>query len=260
MLFTPGDRPERFDKGWAVSGGRMILDLEDAVAQQHKPAAREAVARWLRDTGRRPLVRVNASDSPDQAADRAVLAGSRLAGVIVPKVNSPAELEAVRATWLDTVLLPLIETAQGLESAVMIARAPGVCQLLLGALDLHAECGVAFPHSGFLEHARVRLVLASRMGGAAAPIDSPHPAVRELDQVSTDAQAAAKLGFAGKLCIHPAQLPYVAAAFRSSPEQLAWANEVLAAAASGIGAQQVRGQMVDAPVLASARALLARGQ
>ena len=96
------------------------------------------------------------------------------------------------------------------------------------------------------------------MGDLAAPVDSPNPAVRELEQVSTDALAAARLGFAGKLCIHPAQLGAVNAAFRPTEDQLTWAREVLAAAESGAGALQLRGQMVDAPVVASARAILGR--
>ena len=101
-------------------------------------------------------------------------------------------------------------------------------------------------------------MLASRIAHVAAPIDSPHPTIRELDEVAGDAQAAARMGFSGKLCIHPDQVPCVAAAFRPSEEQLAWAREVIAAADSGAGAMQARGRMVDAPVLASARALLAR--
>lgn len=260
ILFTPGDRPERFDKGWDASGGRLILDLEDAVAPQRKPAARAAVARWLRETGRQPLLRVNATDSADYADDRAVLGGSSVTGVIVPKVNAPRDLDPVRASWPSAALFPLIETAQGLEAATAIARSPGVCQLLLGALDLHAECGIDYPHPALLEHARLRLVLASRAAGIAGPIDSPHPAMRELEEVAGDAQAAAKLGFAGKLCIHPAQVDRVTQAFRPTRQQLEWAREVMAAVAegAGAGAVQVRGRMVDAPVVAWAKAVLER--
>lgn len=258
VLFTPGDRFERFDKGWAASTGRLILDLEDAVTPERKPAAREAVLRWLLETGQEPLLRVNAADTPHQAEDLDALGGSRVAGVIVPKVNTPGDLEAPRAAWPAAPLFPLIETAQGLEHATEIASAPGVAQLLLGALDLHADCGIDYPHPALLEHARLRLVLASRCAGIAAPIDSPHPAVRELDEVAKDAQSSARLGFAGKLCIHPGQIASVAEAFRPSDEQLQWAREVIAAVQDGAGAVQVRGRMVDAPVIAWAKALLGR--
>lgn len=258
VVFTPGDRAERFDKGWAASSGQLILDLEDAVTPERKAAAREAVANWIAACGHQALVRVNSTDSIYFGQDCAVLGALPIAGLVVPKVNFASDLDTVRATWPTTALFPLIETAQGLESACEIAQAPGVSQLMLGALDLHADCGIQFSHPALLEHARLRLVLASRVGGIKAPVDSPHPAVHDLDEVSTDAQAAARLGFAGKLCIHPAQVTPVNDAFRPSEEQLAWAREVLAAAESGAGALQVRGRMVDAPVIASARAILGK--
>lgn len=258
VLFTPGDRPERFDKGWATSAGQLILDLEDAVAPTCKQAAREAVKHWCDATGRRPLLRVNATDSPHQGEDLSLLGGLPVAGIIVPKVNAPSDLDAVQAVWPGVALFPLIETPYGLEAAVEIARTPGVAQLMLGALDLHAECGIVYPHSALLAHARLRLVMASRIGQLDPPVDSPHPAVRDWEAVVNDAQAAARLGFAAKLCIHPGQIPFVIEAFRPSTEQLAWAREVIAASIGSSAAVQVGGQMVDAPVIASARTLLAR--
>ncbi|MBK6006866.1 CoA ester lyase [Ramlibacter ginsenosidimutans] len=258
VLFTPGDRPERFDKGWAASRGRLILDLEDAVAPERKAAARAAVAAWARGSGRRPLVRVNAIASPFFAEDRAALAGLALGGMVIPKVEHANDLDTVHANWPAVDLFPLIETPRGLEEAVAIGCAPGVRQLLLGALDLHADCGIAFPHPALVAHARLRLVLASRTSGIAAPVDSPHPSVAEPAAAADDARAAAALGFAAKLCIHPGQVDAVDEAFRPSPEELAWAREVLDAAGAGTGAVQVRGRMVDAPVIASARAILER--
>ena len=258
VLFTPGDRAERFDKGWAASGGQLILDLEDSVSFERKAEAREAVANWLRVSGNRPLVRLNSTDSTYFGQDRAALAGLAVAGLVVPKVNAVSDLDAVLGSWPATALFPLIESPQGLESATEIARAPGVRQLMLGALDLHAECGIEFPHPALMEHARLRLALASRLAGILAPVDSPHPAVRDMNEVAIDARAAAMLGFTAKLCIHPAQLDPVNKAFRPSEKQLSWAREVLAAVESGAGAVQVRGRMVDAPVVASALAILAR--
>ena len=85
VLFTPGDRPERLDKGWAASAGQLILDLEDAVAPARKQAARVAVKHWVGATGRRPLLRVNATDSKHQVDDRSLLGGLPLAGIIRPE-------------------------------------------------------------------------------------------------------------------------------------------------------------------------------
>ena len=259
VLFTPSDRPERFVKGWEASAGRLILDLEDSVAPVRKPVAREAVKGWILATGKLPLLRVNGADSAQQEDDRSVLGGLPVAGIIVSKVNAPSDLDAVRAAWPGAALFPLIEAPQGLEAAIEIARASGVRQLLLGALDLHAECGIVYPNPALLAHARLRLVMTSRIARLEPPIDSPHPGVRDHDGVMSDARAAVQLGFAGKLCIHPGQIPCVLEAFRPSEEQLAWAREVIAAAAGG-AAVQVRGQMVDAPVLASALNMLARAE
>ena len=122
VLFTPGDRAERFEKGWAASAGQLILDLEDAVTPERKATAREAVATWVRGSGHRPLVRLNATDSPYFTQDCTVLGALAVAGLIVPKVNSAADLDAVRAVWPATALFPLIESAQGLESAAEIAQ------------------------------------------------------------------------------------------------------------------------------------------
>lgn len=258
VLFTPGDRPERFDKGWAASGGQLILDLEDAVSAQGKAAARDAVTQWVRASGRHPIVRVNATDTPFFAEDCAALAALPLGGLVIPKVNAAPDLQAVGAAWPGMHLFPLIETPQGLENAPSIGRVAGVRQLLLGALDLHAACAIDFPHPALMQHARLRLVLASLLASIPPPVDSPNPSVRELAIVSEDARDAAALGFAAKLCIHPAQLEGVNEAFRPSPDQVAWAREVLAAVEAGAGAVQVRGRMVDAPVVSSARRILDR--
>jgi len=255
ILFTPGDRPERFEKAWVASRGRLILDLEDGVAPEAKSRAREAITHWLAQTQRKPLVRINASDSAEFQSDIRELAGLAFAGVVLPKTARAEELDSTRAAWPGIPLFPLIESALGLAGAVRIAQSPGVSQLMLGALDLHADCGVHFPHLGFLEHARIQLVLASRQADIAPPIDSPYPNFRNETDVAAD---AACLGFAGKLCIHPAQLPIVSAAFRPTPDQIEWAQGVLAAAETGRGAVQFRGQMIDAPVIRAAQTLLRR--
>jgi citrate lyase subunit beta / citryl-CoA lyase len=103
-----------------------------------------------------------------------------------------------------------------------------------------------------------RLVLASRIAGIAAPVGSPPPSVAEPAEAADGARAAAALGFAAMLCIHPAQVDAADEAFRPTPKELAWAREVLDAVGVGAGAVQMRGRMVDAPVIASARAILDR--
>ena len=257
VLFTPGDRPERFAKGWSASREALILDLEDAVAVDRKPAARVAVAAWL-ESGRRSLVRLNAVSSRDFQDDVAYLSRSDLSGIVIPKANSAADIQAVRAVWPKARLYPLIESPWGLEKIKEIGRCDGVVQLLLGALDLHAACGMTYPVQSFLDYSRIQLVVASKVAGLSGPVDTPHPAFRDPADVANAASAAAKLGFVAKLCIHPAQIAPVNNAFLPSAEEIEWAREIVLAAKAG-GAVAVRGAMVDAPVLASAEQILARG-
>ena len=256
VLFTPGDRPERFAKGWTTSRGALILDLEDAVSAYRKPVARSAIVAWL-DSGHQALIRVNSVDSPYFADDVVQLEGREPTGIVIPKVNSAADVRAVRAVWPQARLYPLIESPRGLENIYEIARCDGAAQLLLGALDLHAMCGITYPNQSFLSYSRIQLVVASKAAGLSGPVDTPHPAFDDLASVASDTVAAAQLGFNAKLCIHPAQIRSVNDAFLPSAEEIEWANEVVRAGEAG-GAVSVRGAMVDAPVLATAQQILQR--
>lgn len=256
LLFTPADRPDRFARGDASSGGRLILDLEDAVAPEAKPAARSAVAAWF-SGGHRSFVRVNAPSTPFFAQDVEALGRLLITDVIVPKVESADQVRQARSVWRDARIYPLVESAMGLRNVDEIAKAPRVVQLVLGALDLHADMGVTFPSAVLLQHARLTLAIASRAAGIAPPIDTPHPSVTDLDAVARDARDAAGCGFFAKLCIHPCQVPVVDKAFAPPDEEIAWAREVVDVAAGG-GVVSVRGRMVDAPVVLSARRTLAR--
>lgn len=256
VLFTPGDRPDRFEKAWSTSRGSMIVDLEDAVAADRKEVARAALARWL-DSGARPLVRINSVSSGIFPEDASALSRLTLQGIVIPKVESPADVEKVRSIWPGAALYPLIESPSGLANVKQIARQAGVIQLLFGALDLHASCAMSFPQPSFVDYCRIQIVLASCMAGIAAPVDTPFPGFKDSHAVAADASAAAKLGFNAKLCIHPAQIEPVNAAFRPSTEEMKWAHEVVEASKAG-GAVTVSGAMVDAPVLVSAMQILAR--
>jgi citrate lyase subunit beta/citryl-CoA lyase len=259
VLFTPGDRPDRFDKGRDASRGALILDLEDGVGPANKARAREATCEWLARGGG-ALVRINAVDTAAFGDDVAALASARgVAAIVIPKTQSAADLEKVARVWPAASLFPLIESPEGLARLGEIAAVRGIVQLVLGALDMHAAVGMRFPQVDFITYCRIQLALASRIARLAAPVDSPFPGFKDAEAVARDAQAAAGLGFAAKLCIHPAQLEPVRNAFMPSDEELAWAREVEAAAASG-GAVAVRGAMVDAPVVASARQILDRAK
>lgn len=250
-LFVPADRPERFAKAAASGADAVILDLEDAVAPEAKDAARRALKTDFTDL---PVwVRINAQRTPWHMDDLATAAGLDFAAIVLPKAEDATTCSAVaRATGRPVVAL--IETALGLAQARPIAAAEGVARLAFGSIDFCADLGCAHQRDVLLP-VRLELVLASRLAGIAAPVDG---VTRSLDDAATsydDAVHACAIGMTGKLCIHPRQIVAVSRGFEPTQAQIDWSRRVLA---SGGGPVSVDGAMVDEPVRARARALLAR--
>ncbi|WP_251978501.1 HpcH/HpaI aldolase/citrate lyase family protein [Salinicola avicenniae] len=259
-LFVPANRPERIPKALASGADITIVDLEDAVAAEAKPAARQALLTYLTQASPRSVwVRINADDD-DVLEDLAICQDQPgVAGLVVPKAESPRAL--AQAAALGRPIMPLIESAIGLQRLDELARVEGIAQLSFGALDLGLDLGID-PHSEggrwMLDQARYQLVLQSRLAGLCAPIETVHPEFRDTSVVAAAARRAVDMGFGGMLCIHPRQVEIVNAAFHPGDDELAWARRVLAAAEQDAGAAQVDGQMIDAPVMERARRLLAR--
>jgi citrate lyase subunit beta/citryl-CoA lyase len=254
LLFVPGNRPDRFDKATGAGADLVIIDLEDAVAAPDKDRARDNTAAWLA-LGNRAIVRINPPGTAWAETDLRV-AAEHGSPIMVPKAEDPAALADLAArTAGRCALVPLIETALGLEHALAVCTTPGVTRAAFGNVDLAAQLGVAADDHTALTFARSRLVLASAAAGIAPPMDGVTTAVRDADALRTDTAHARRLGFTGKLCIHPAQLRPVAEAFAPSAEELTWARTVLGA---GDSVTTVDGQMVDKPVLERARRILAQ--
>lgn len=255
-LFAPGDRPERFDKAWASSADAVILDLEDAVAPERKAAARAAVAGWL-DAARPVWIRINAPDSTGYADELALLALPGVAGAVVPKAEVLPEALVTLATRQGRGLVALIETAQGIRHAEALARTPGVVRLAFGSIDFQVDLGIEGDDDALLLF-RSQLVLASRLGALAPPIDGVTVATGDEALLRRDTERSRRLGFGAKLCIHPQQVDTVHAAFTPTGAELAWATRVVAAMQASKGAAvAVDGRMVDRPVLLRAQRLLA---
>jgi citrate lyase subunit beta / citryl-CoA lyase len=253
-LFVPGDRPERFAKACASGAHAVIVDLEDAVAPERKAEAREAVAAWLH-VDRPVVVRINAADTAWFPDDCALAGRPGVAAIMLPKAERPEDIEALRAAGAPAVL-PLIETAAGFDRARALAGAAGVERLVFGSIDFQLDLGITGEEDELL-HFRSGLVLASRLAGVAAPVDGVSTAIDDPDLLHADATRARRLGFGGKLCIHPKQVQVVNAAFRPSEADVRWATRVLEAAAAAKGAAvAVDGKMVDRPVLLRAQAIL----
>jgi citrate lyase subunit beta/citryl-CoA lyase len=201
------------------------------------------------------LVRVNAAGTPELPADLAALEGARLDGLVLPKAT-PAALDMLPAHG--PPLVAIVETATGLRETRALAAHPRVAVLALGSVDLSAELGL-IPRADGLELllARSTLVLESAAAGLRAPIDGVHVDVRDLDGLAARARLARTLGMRGTLCIHPAQIAVVHAAFAPDERELDWARRVLDAASERPGVAALDGEMVDAAVVARARRLLA---
>jgi citrate lyase subunit beta/citryl-CoA lyase len=264
LLFVPGNRPDRFEKAAASGADAVVLDLEDAVPPAEKAAARAAVREaWPRLAARGiPIVvRVNAAASGFLEDDLAALKHlSPVAAVMLPKAETAAHVAAVRAALPQPAVVPLVETAAALRGLDAVAAAPGVVRLAIGHLDFMADTGMGWSE-GEPELAPLRFAVsvATRIAGLAPAVDGVTVQTDDEPRLRADTLRAKRFGFGGKLCIHPRQVPGVHAAFAPAEEEVAWARRVVEADAASAGrAVKVDGKMVDAPVVTTARHILAR--
>ncbi|MFC9609210.1 HpcH/HpaI aldolase/citrate lyase family protein [Streptomyces sp. NPDC056938] len=248
LLFVPGHRPDRFEKAAAAGADAVIIDLEDAVAPDGKDAARRHAADWLA-RGRDAVVRINPPGTPWWDADLDLVTAFGCP-VMLPKAEDPDVIARIAEVC---AVIPLVETAAGIERALDVCCAPGVVRAAFGSVDLATELGVRHDDTLALAYARSRLVMASAAAGVAPPLDGVTTALDDAEVLAQDIRHARRLGFGGKLCIHPRQLPAVAEGFAPSDAELAWARKVLAA---GDAVSAVDGVMVDKPVQERARRLL----
>lgn len=256
FLFVPGSRPERFEKARGSGGDAVILDLEDAVAPEDKDVARQQVAAWL--APERPvLVRINASSTPYYAQDAELGKMRGVAGIVLPKAESAHDvIDLISRIKRKIPVYPLIESARGMWNALEIAKAPCVRQLMFGTLDFGADMNME-PEGDGLDTFRAQLTMISRIAGILAPVDGVTPSIDNDELLQAVTKKAKRLGFAGKLCIHPRQVSIVNRTFAPSDAELEWARRVLQAFGNANGAAvAVDGKMVDRPVFLKAQSIL----
>ncbi len=238
-LYVPGSRPELFAKAHAAADG-IVVDLEDAVL----PSARER-ARGMLDSlgslsGKPIVVRVNEVGSADFARDLAAVRPLVTSGIVqairIPKVDTRAEVdEAARAVadWpVERPIICQLESARAIHGAFEIAGHPAVRGVMLGEADLRADLGLPRDSTGEggLALARQTVVLASRANGLGAPVASAFTGAADADRLREDTELMRQLGFHGRSCVHPRQVPVVREVFAPDPADLAWAREVVDAA------------------------------
>jgi citrate lyase subunit beta/citryl-CoA lyase len=265
LLFAPGNEDRKLRRALESEADAVIADLEDAVPVGAKERAREVVREVFADGGAPGEARPPAGPLRllriAEPADLALAAELRFDAAVIPKASAAA----VRGLPAVPPVVAIVETPAGLREAYEIASAPAVAALMLGAVDLSAELGLEARDDGLeLLFARSSLAVDSAAAGIQRPIDSPCVDFRDLDRVRRESELARSLGFAGKACIHPAQAAVVNEAFTPSPEQVEWAQLTLDALAEGEregrGAVALAGTMIDEPVAARARGILARSR
>lgn len=264
-LFVPAARPELFEKALATDADALSFDLEDAVPEDGKAAARSMLAEWLagdaaRSTAKTIIVRVNAPGTPHFDADIAAIREVRVDLVNLPKIDDPTALAAAAAT-IDVPLLVNIETPRGLRNAAAIAGAhPRVAGLQAGLNDLFASLGADRQVAATVHAALWTIRLAAAEAGVFA-YDGAWPDIADADGFRTEAEMARGLGYLGKSCIHPRQIALANTVFALSATRIERARRIVAAArdaaAAGRGVFALDGEMIDRPAIAQAEALLA---
>jgi citrate lyase subunit beta/citryl-CoA lyase len=264
LLAVPAANPKLLQSALRSQADAVMPDLEDAVAPEAKDDARAKVVRFLRDRATvdaRLMVRVNDPVGELGRLDLAALApyAHRLAAVVIPK--STAESVAVVQGLLEGPVAALIETAAGVEESYDIARQSHVAGVLFGSVDYTAELVSSGGwHFRELAWTKSRIVNAAAAGGVWA-LAGPCTALDDEPGLLAEIETDRALGFAGKLCIHPAQVARVNEAFAPSREQQEWAHRVLGVLGSTVdpGAIRIDGEMIDRPLIAQARRIADAG-
>lgn len=278
-LYVPGDVQTMLEKAPQRGAQALIVDLEDAVSPAAKPDARRAVGTWLSAqpsaTAANVQLWVRLNPMPLAVEDLAAVVGPAIAGVILAKTASAAELaeldrrltelEAARGLTQGAIgVVPLVETAAAFLQLVELARAPRVVRLQIGEADLAAELGIT-PGEDEREWdpMRAQVVLVSAAAGIEPPIGPVSTNFRDPEALRRSTEALARRGYLGRACIHPAQIGVVHDVFTPSPNQVRAARDIVealeASLAAGSGvAVDSNGRMIDLAVVRQARRVLAR--
>ena len=277
LLFTPGDNEHRMVKALTLDADAVCFDLEDAVAPEHKEGARRLVAEVLRANPATPggagperVVRINALDSDEYRADLSVVIPAAPQAIMVPKAEDPTAVtrflddigreEASAGISVGTTRVLLIfETALGVLQSLAVARAAGLrlSGVLFGAEDLAADVGMVRTSSSN-EVLMARSTVALTGAACRVPaMDQVFTDIQDTAALEAEAMAARKLGYAGKMAIHPGQLAPIHRAFTPSVPEVQAALALLKAAREhGGGVFRHDGRMIDQPLITQAERVI----
>jgi citrate lyase subunit beta/citryl-CoA lyase len=279
MLFTPGNRIDMLEKAVRSGTDAVIVDLEDSVSLDQKAAARDNLSS-LPESPVPYYVRTNAVETGLLWDDVIAAGAAPVVGVIIPKAEDPKVISQIHGalTAMEQVsgkpqgsitLIPLIESGLGVRLTYEMAMASDrvECVMFGGGEqgDLVADLGVEWTAEGTgLMQARSQTLLSSRAAGVPYPMEAVFMDFRNLEGLRIECELARRLGYVGKVAIHPAQVEVINDVFTPSAEVVEYQRKVLAAfeeaEAAGSASIAVDGKMVDYAVARVARAIIARAE
>jgi len=277
-LFVPGNRPDRVDKAVKSGADAVIIDLEDSVPlarkEETRPIVREKV---FEHRDRKIIIRVNALGSGLLQGDLDEVIVKDLNFIIAPKVESTEHIKEIDRRLLDAEkkkgmeaaavgVIPLIESARAVQNIFQIVSettgSSRIVTVAFGAADYTLDMGIEMTREGTeLSYPRSRIPVACRAAGIEPPLDTPFMIdLKDIEALKADAMRAKRLGFQGKLCIHPNQIEPCNAIFSPTREEILYAQRVVQAfeeaESKGVGAIQLDGKFIDYPVVNRSRRIL----
>ncbi len=272
VLYIPGSKERALEKAQGLICDAIIFDLEDAVAIDEKLNARSLLAKTLTEADygiRARIVRVNGLDTDWGRDDllafaSAIKAGAKVDAILIPKVSSPADLDAVAALIPDVPLWAMMETALGMLNAAAIAAHPRLAGMVMGTNDLAKELGTRFRADRLPLQTGLGLCLLAAKAHGKIIVDGVYNAFKDLDGLKVECDQGRDMGFDGKTLIHPDQLAVTNAAFAPSEAEIDLAHRQIAAfdaaKAAGQGVAVVDGRIVENLHIVTARQTLAKAE
>jgi (3S)-malyl-CoA thioesterase len=267
VLYIPGSKPRALEKAKTLPVDAVIFDLEDAVSVDEKPNARATLAQALEAGGfgaRVKIVRINALDTTWGRADAEAAAQMGADAILLPKVDSPADLDALAEITGDTPLWAMMETARGMLNAAAIAAHPKLQGMVMGTNDLAKELQTRFRSDRLPLMAGLGQCLLAAKAEGKIIVDGVYNAFKDQDGLRAECDQGRDMGFDGKTLIHPAQVEVANAAFAPSEDEVDLARRQISAfeeaSAAGQGVAVVDGKIVENLHVVTAKSILAKAQ
>ncbi len=265
VLYIPGSKPRALEKAKTLPVDAVIFDLEDAVSVDEKPNARATLAQALEAGGfgaRMKIVRINGLDTEWGREDAIAAAKMDCDAILLPKVNAPADLDALAEITGDIPLWAMMETPRGMLNAAAIAAHPKLQGMVMGTNDLAKELQTRYRPDRLPMMAGLGLCLLAAKAEGLVIVDGVYNAFKDVEGLAAECAQGRDMGFDGKTLIHPAQVEVANAAFAPTEREIDTSRRQIAAfeeaQAAGQGVAVVDGKIVENLHVATAREILAK--